>query len=161
VRQKEFVATLNPSNIKLNLIADTEVRISEDNSEEKITDYAFEVARIHSKYFTKNAETFITAAMDSGDLERLTDVKLRAAQSVVELKKLEVPRDMLMIHKYSVAFFELMQVVIFLPTQESTSDPMDAYANKWYDSAQGFLILQSRLDFELNGLKNKHPYITW
>jgi hypothetical protein len=157
----EYLKTLNPNTVNIPLVEDSELIVNPDHSNEAMLDYVSDMAKTVSKYFTQDKAEYVAAAVNSNDLERLEDVKLRAAQVSSDLKKVTVPPDFVKMHKYTIAFFDLLQIVIYVPSQDTITNLTDPFANRWYDSTQAFFLVSQNMNQELIRLKSVYNITSW
>lgn len=149
----ELAKTLDPNKIVLPLPSDTELRLTGEKSNEAAIDYVIEVNKVIGKYFTRDQAGYIEEAVKSKNLERVEDIRLRAARVETELKELEAPADFATIHKYTITMFNLMGKVVQVPEEDMLGNAFSNTGNAWYDDAEAFIYLIQKISNEYARLK--------
>ncbi|HYE22055.1 MAG TPA: hypothetical protein VD998_00515 [Verrucomicrobiae bacterium] len=151
--KKDLATSLNPNNVIIELVADSELRITNENSVEALTNYLLASEKAVTKYFTKDKAAYIANAMNSNNVQTLNEIKDKAANTILELKRIEVPREFVALHKYTIAYFTLLQRIVFIPDDAALGDEFNPQGNKWFDDTQAFMVLMDRIEIETKRLK--------
>lgn len=136
-------------------INEQELNVTQDNSLEALKKFEQDSSDAVNRYFPKDRQTFIADAIQSQSRARLDDLKLRAAKTLIDLKKVAVPSDALQLHKYGLMIFMLLPSVIDPPAENIFNDEYNAASNLWYDQARAFMFLPQKIDVETEKLNAK------
>ncbi|MBI4363344.1 MAG: hypothetical protein HY545_00665 [Candidatus Doudnabacteria bacterium] len=148
--------TVDPSQIRLPEIKDQELKVLQNSSKEAVTKYLQDAQNAVSKYFSADSESYIQTALDSEDQNRIEDLKLRAARTLIELKAVETPEPALQFHKYTIMFFQLLPYVITTPPPQILESEVDPQSNLWFDQAQAFFLVNQKMDIEVSKLQTQY-----
>jgi len=158
---KKIISDLsNTSNTKVVLINDNLVTITNTNNKESILKYMTEVEAVVLKYFPQDIDNYIAQAFveNNPNAEKISDIKLRIATILIEIKKLSVPSDALTLHKYNVASFETAIAVLSVPTKEQLNNVTSVEANTWYEAVRSYTVIGEKIKAETQILKSKYKW---
>jgi hypothetical protein len=145
----------SPDRIKLPEVNSVLLKISEDNSLDALQKYIEESGVVMRKHFPKDIDLFLAEAIETQDLLRIDDLKIRSARTYGDLLKLEVPPDAVDLHKYFLGIYQLLPSVITFPAPEIFDSEIDPTVNLWYDQSQAFLMLIQKINLEFSKLNQK------
>ena len=148
--------SVDPNKVKLNLISDAEINISQDNSKKAISDYLKASDEVGKKYFPGDISKFVNDAMTSGNEAQIADLKLRLEKTLIDFKALKVPTNLVQLHKYAIAYLQLLPSVVSVPSDSVLADESNAAGNLWYDQTQAFFVAYQKMELESNAIKQKY-----
>jgi hypothetical protein len=128
------------SKVVLPLVDDAELQITDEQTEEVYLKYFNDLRSKVAKYFSKEDVAEVNMVLQAGSGVDVSQIQSKAKLLSAELKTVTVPAELLQFHKYNIAFYSLLAVVIENPTDENI--------NHWYDSAQAFMAVQQKLNLE-------------
>src|SRR5262249_51953685 len=116
--------------------------------------YDKDVETAITKYFPSNSVSSIVNILEDSS-QNADQIKSKAALLALELEGVSVPRSFVTLHRYTIAVFRLMPIVVTPPSSEELKDMTNVDANAWYDNAQAFLAATQQLNFEAQKLAKK------
>lgn len=140
---KKLVAENNDiSKVSLPLVQDSELTIIRNATTADFKNYLQQVKSILDKYFPQNSfsDTIDQLKNKNSDVGSIMSTATLVAD---ELKKVNVPQQILTYHKYTIAMYQLLPQVL---------NPHDQGSDVWYDKAQAFFALSQKLNFEAQSL---------
>ncbi|HYC79496.1 MAG TPA: hypothetical protein VEC17_00530 [Candidatus Binatia bacterium] len=146
---------VDPNKAVLPGISNDELKISQDNSPEALKEYFTAAQAVLTKYIPSDPETFVSQAIATRNEDSKRTLTKSAEKVVDELKKLPVPTEALVFHKYTVMSMLLLPIVIDPPTDESAlQDQNNIEATEWYEATRAYAALIQKLQLEVTRLQN-------
>lgn len=149
--KKAFSESVNLDRVRLPLPEDYELTIIADDSYESYQKYALELEATIEKYFPRDSLNTITAGIESSNGPGLDEIKTKSAVLARELKRIPVPKSLLLFHKYNITLYELLPQIVPAPPQNIVSSLVQQ-DDVWYDKAQAFLVIMQKLNYETERL---------
>ena len=154
---KEIINELtDPNRIELPKINEAEINVIEDNSQEAIAKYLTESDKVFLEYFGEDGSSYIEQALISNNQTLIEDIKLKFAQALIDFKNLEVPSNALQLHKYGIAYLQLLPLVVDVPPAYVLEDQYSTEGNAWYDQSTALFSLYQKIELESISLENKY-----
>jgi len=148
--------SIDPNKVVLPEISDAELNLVGDNSKESLIQYFTDTKQIFENYFPQNSGSSIEDAVNTNNEDAVNGYGMKFIQAVGDLKQVPVPDDFVQLHKYTIAFLQLLPDVINSPSQEILNDQYNVEANAWYDKTQAAFALYQKMNLEGNRLTNKY-----
>ena len=150
----EFSTMIDPKKVPYPDIADSSLRIITQPTDEASRKYENRLISILNTYVDPQKLAGIKEVVDGQDPVKIAELKSMAEAVAKELRGMDVPKDYLLLHKYTITFFELLPIVIYKPNESIITNVNDPYTNRWSDATQEFMVNFDRLNVELEKLKN-------
>lgn len=146
------------SKIKLPEINELQLKISKTSSKDQFLVYMAELDTATKKYFTTGISAQLENILKSNNVALIQDMSEKAKMLEGDLKQIEVPADAVMLHKYNIAFWQVVPSVINSPDTNAIdlSSNYNDELNKWYDSAQLMVAISQKMDIEAQRLSKKY-----
>lgn len=144
-------------NIRLPEVNEAELNITQENTKEKIIEYILKSDAIVLKYFPNDEA--LSEAVQVKNSQVIEDFKIRATQALFEYKKLAVPSDALLLHKYQINLLQLSILLVDIPDLALINDPLSPVGNAWFDQAQAYAYVGQWIDVEFKKLRSKYQWI--
>jgi hypothetical protein len=145
--------SVNPPNLKLPTVNESGL-IIENDSKQSFATYSKAATDTVNSHFPSDKMTYITNAMQSRDYARISDIQTRLTAAVSDLKKVPVPKTFLQLHKYAIAYLDLLSQVTQVPDQTALSDDTNVEGNIWFDKMQALMQLYQRITLETKRLES-------
>ncbi len=130
-----------------------EITLAKIDTKQARAEYFLKLNETVEKYFNFNVQKSIEEAAQTGDSDKLTEIKIRALKLLGELKALPVPQSAVQFHKYYIGMISLMPQVVSFPGVESLGTDHSNAEDIWFDHAQAYLVLLQKISLEKQKIK--------